>query len=75
MSKVLKSNKSVLLDNSWLFSTLFATYSFFMFIFWSLYMKNNSNETSDKLLFVGSAIFSLLSSYSISRTKSLKIPL
>lgn len=72
MSKVLKSNKSVLLDNSWLFSTLFATYSFFMFMFWSFYMKNNSTETSDKLLFVGSAIFSLLSSYLISRTKSLK---
>ena len=72
MSKVLKSNKSVLLDTSWLFSTLFATYSFFMFIFWSLYMKNNPSETSDKLLFVGSAIFSLLSSYLISRTRSLK---
>jgi hypothetical protein len=35
-------------------------------------MKNNPSETSDKLLFVGSAIFSLLSSYLISRTRSLK---
>lgn len=72
MKQPLKNNKPVFSDTSWLFATIFSTYSFFMLCFWAFYMKKHPSEGTDKLFFVGSAIFSVCTSYLVSKFNNLR---
>jgi hypothetical protein len=72
MKQLVKTNRPVFSDSSWLFATIFSTYSFFMLCFWTFYMKQNPSENADKLLFIGSAFFSTGTSYLVSRLKNLR---
>jgi len=72
LKQPVKSNKPVFSDTSWLFATVFSAYSFFMLCFWAFYMKKHPSESSDKLFFVGSAIFSVCASYLVSKFNNLK---
>jgi hypothetical protein len=72
LKQLVKTNKPVFSDTSWLFATIFSTYSFFMLCFWAFYMKQHPSENADKLLFIGSAFFSVSSSYLVFRLNNLK---
>ena len=72
MKQSVKTNKPVFSDTSWLFATIFSTYSFFMLCFWAFYMKTHPSESADKLFFVGSAIFSVGASYLVSKFNNLR---
>jgi len=72
LKQLVKTNKPVFSDTSWLFATIFSTYSFFMLCFWAFYMKQNPSENADKLLFIGSAFFSISTSYLVSRLNNLR---
>jgi len=43
-----------------------------MLCFWAFYMKTHPSESADKLFFVGSAIFSVVASYLVSKFNNLK---
>jgi hypothetical protein len=72
MKQLVKNNRPVFSDTSWLFATIFSTYSFFMLCFWTFYMKRNPSENADKLLFIGSAFFSIGTSYFVSKLNNLR---
>jgi hypothetical protein len=72
LKQSVKTNKPVFSDTSWLFATIFSAYSFFMLCFWAFYMKKHPSESTDKLFFAGSAIFSVFASYLVSKFNNLK---
>ncbi len=72
MKQLAKTNKPVFSDTTWVFATVFSSYSFFMLCFWAFYMKAHPSESADKLFFVGSAIFSVCASYLVSKFNNLK---
>ena len=72
MKQSLKTNKPVFSDTTWVFATVFSTYSFFMLCFWAFYMKTHPSESADKLFFVGSSIFSVSASYLVSKFNNLR---